>query len=262
MRASFRDLKPVVLVVFFTAACASSGADDGDIDPNPGDGTDASFRCGNGIAEQEEDCDENDLAGSSCESLGFSGGTLACDLLTCRYDVSECIATQTLTNDNGVCNRNLTCNGGNPQNMVECFANATLPPPFHLTQVSYTIGPSPGAPNSLNVEVYQWAGTGPPGALASTVAVGAADRTVGAHTVNLVTPVELATPSFCIGLGATTLNDGYSIGFSDSSIVAGASWVQAPACNLNVFTDTASAANLVMGNWCIRATVEKLPAQL
>ncbi len=46
--------------------------------------------CGNGVAESGETCDGTDLAGASCASLGFSGGTLACNGDCQSYDSSAC----------------------------------------------------------------------------------------------------------------------------------------------------------------------------
>jgi hypothetical protein len=45
--------------------------------------------CGNGIAEPGEGCDGTDLRGATCESEGFTGGTLACTS-TCKVDESGC----------------------------------------------------------------------------------------------------------------------------------------------------------------------------
>lgn len=46
--------------------------------------------CGNGAVDVAgEQCDGSDLGGSSCESLGRSGGTLGCTT-ECRFDVSGC----------------------------------------------------------------------------------------------------------------------------------------------------------------------------
>jgi hypothetical protein len=45
--------------------------------------------CGNGIAEADEECDDDDLADATCETLGLGGGTLACDA-GCTYDPSGC----------------------------------------------------------------------------------------------------------------------------------------------------------------------------
>jgi len=46
--------------------------------------------CGNGIAEGNESCDDLDLAGATCVSLGFASGTLGCTA-GCGYDVSACM---------------------------------------------------------------------------------------------------------------------------------------------------------------------------
>jgi len=48
-------------------------------------------RCGDGILDSArgEDCDENQLAGETCESLGRYPGTLACGD-TCRFDLTGC----------------------------------------------------------------------------------------------------------------------------------------------------------------------------
>lgn len=48
--------------------------------------------CGNGVLDQGEDCDGEDLGGSICENVGdFAGGTLACNQL-CELDTSGCVA--------------------------------------------------------------------------------------------------------------------------------------------------------------------------
>lgn len=45
--------------------------------------------CGNWVAEYGEDCDTGDLGGASCESIGFSAGSLACRA-DCTFDPSGC----------------------------------------------------------------------------------------------------------------------------------------------------------------------------
>ncbi|MDO8647490.1 MAG: S8 family serine peptidase [Candidatus Diapherotrites archaeon] len=46
--------------------------------------------CGNGIADANEQCDLQDLAGKSCNSLGFDlGGSLSCTA-SCRLNTSQC----------------------------------------------------------------------------------------------------------------------------------------------------------------------------
>lgn len=66
--------------------------------------------CGNGIIEPPEDCDGEDLAGETCESLGYEGGTLGCREL-CAFDTSGCIS-------NAVCGDSIVapdeqCDDGN-----------------------------------------------------------------------------------------------------------------------------------------------------
>ena len=47
--------------------------------------------CGDGvIIERFEDCEGEDLAGQTCESLGYYGGDLACDPYTCVFALSGC----------------------------------------------------------------------------------------------------------------------------------------------------------------------------
>lgn len=45
--------------------------------------------CGNGVREGNEQCDGNDLAGQTCQDLGFTGGTLKCKG-DCTFDTSGC----------------------------------------------------------------------------------------------------------------------------------------------------------------------------
>ncbi|HXS15190.1 MAG TPA: hypothetical protein VN711_03615 [Candidatus Saccharimonadales bacterium] len=50
--------------------------------------------CGNGIAEGGEDCDGSDFQSKTCQSLGFGGGTLGCDI-SCSFDTTTCIPLPT-----------------------------------------------------------------------------------------------------------------------------------------------------------------------
>lgn len=47
--------------------------------------------CGNEIVEGGEDCEGSDLGGKTCISLGYSGGTLSCDI-ACTFDTTNCLA--------------------------------------------------------------------------------------------------------------------------------------------------------------------------
>ncbi len=46
--------------------------------------------CGNSVLEPGEECDQEDLGGATCESLGFFGGQLLCDV-SCLLDTSNCL---------------------------------------------------------------------------------------------------------------------------------------------------------------------------
>ncbi|MBI5509443.1 MAG: hypothetical protein HY903_11895 [Deltaproteobacteria bacterium] len=45
--------------------------------------------CGNGNAQQREQCDGSDLDGATCVTLGYSSGALSCRA-TCSFDVTGC----------------------------------------------------------------------------------------------------------------------------------------------------------------------------
>jgi hypothetical protein len=46
--------------------------------------------CGNDIAENGEDCDNADLQNRTCAGVGYSRGTLNCDI-SCSFDTTECV---------------------------------------------------------------------------------------------------------------------------------------------------------------------------
>ena len=47
--------------------------------------------CGNNLKEAGEQCDGTDLGGATCQSLGYSGGTLSCNP-NCTFNTSNCTA--------------------------------------------------------------------------------------------------------------------------------------------------------------------------
>jgi len=49
--------------------------------------------CGNGIRENDEQCDGADMAGKNCQTLGFSRGVLSCKP-SCELNVAGCSRTQ------------------------------------------------------------------------------------------------------------------------------------------------------------------------
>jgi hypothetical protein len=55
-----------------------------------------SFKCGNGVARGDEQCDGGDFRGATCTSLGYAGGTILC-ADDCTFDTSSCVAVVTPT---------------------------------------------------------------------------------------------------------------------------------------------------------------------
>jgi len=69
--------------------------------------------CGNGLREGSEQCDGPDLGGQTCQSRGFSGGTLACNG-DCTFNTagcSVCLGLGATCTTNGQCCSN-KCRGG------------------------------------------------------------------------------------------------------------------------------------------------------
>ncbi len=56
----------------------------------PDGGVDGQTSCGNGVADESEICDGDDLRGRTCESLGFQGGALACRATCDYFDTTGC----------------------------------------------------------------------------------------------------------------------------------------------------------------------------
>lgn len=65
--------------------------------------------CGNGVVEDEEECDGASLGGATCESLGHPRGSLRCTE-TCSFDVSGCIAPKEECG-NGIAEEGEECDG-------------------------------------------------------------------------------------------------------------------------------------------------------
>ncbi len=80
----------LVSVLLLTTACGSVGTLGGYGDPDAQPGV-----CGNDVAEDEEECDGDDLAGKTCQSLGYIGGTVSCDI-ECQVNDSRCEAEATV----------------------------------------------------------------------------------------------------------------------------------------------------------------------
>jgi cysteine-rich repeat protein len=73
-----------------TSGSAGAGGGTSGSAGNAGSGGMIEIICGDGNAQGFEQCDKADLRGQTCESIGFSSGTLACAATGCVYDTSNC----------------------------------------------------------------------------------------------------------------------------------------------------------------------------
>ncbi|MEM7151764.1 MAG: hypothetical protein AAF799_02935 [Myxococcota bacterium] len=88
---------------------ASTGMDTATEDSGGEASTGMASSCGDAIVEGDEVCDQTDLDGATCESLGFGGGELGCSADCGGFDVAGC-----LTCGNGVVDEAEDCEGEVP----------------------------------------------------------------------------------------------------------------------------------------------------
>jgi cysteine-rich repeat protein len=84
----------------------------------------ACLACGDGVVESSEQCDGGDLHGKSCNDLGFSSGTLACNA-SCRFDTTAC--TPSSACGDGVLDVGEQCDDGNTADGDTCERNCQNP---------------------------------------------------------------------------------------------------------------------------------------
>lgn len=145
------------------------------------------------------------------------------------------------------------CTNGNPNDMVECFNNATLTSPYQLTEASFEIVQVVGDIAPLSLVIYEWSGVGQPGAVIETIALSAIDSMPGQHTIMLDPAVQLTTTEFCVGVSSDNPLGWFNLTTGLPNIVP-TSWFKADQCGVGSFTDIDIFG---LGNWCITATIEE-----
>src|SRR5690606_10680389 len=136
------------------------------------DETGGGMNCGNGYVEPpDESCDGDDLAGESCMTLGFVGGTLTCTE-SCTFNATGC-SNQVC--GNGTVERDEECDGndfggtncvdlgfgpGLPLCTAECVIDTSTCPTFGEGESCGTLNPCPNDLNCVSGVCYD----GSPGA--------------------------------------------------------------------------------------------------
>lgn len=110
----------LVAACLFYSACQSESPGMPDSAPPDARSTDAQPSCGNGVLEADEECDDEDLGGNTCESLGYAGGALACEPWRCRFDVTGCADSPTC--GDGAVDPLEECDDGNDEPWDGCTA--------------------------------------------------------------------------------------------------------------------------------------------
>ena len=94
-----------------------------EVSTDVGTDTKGSSECGNGIVDDGERCDGNDLSGVTCEIIGLGSGQLKCDL-NCEYDASGCsepavdAGNSEDSGDNDLCDVGVYDPDNPPQNLI------------------------------------------------------------------------------------------------------------------------------------------------
>lgn len=216
--------------------------------------------CGDGMLVGAEVCD-GDVGEATCARQGYDRGMLACDAVSCTYDTSGCFVVENLQNDNGNCSANeVGCSNGsgtfgNPQDALECFTSA-LVPPLQVREVEYFLGAGTvPLPDALELIVHEWAGPGNlPGALVQSIPLAPADIVAGGNTIALIPAVDVAASTFCVGFHGEDPGDAFRVDFTDAA-GTGESYLLAPAsgCEHMVYTEVSDFFG--DGNYCIRPMV-------
>ncbi len=91
-------------------------------------GCNAPETCGDGVVDEGEECDGEELGAESCEGLGFGPGVLAC-MTNCRFDTSGCGPVELC--GNGEIDDGEECDDGNNMNGDGCSNTCHLETGWH-----------------------------------------------------------------------------------------------------------------------------------
>lgn len=152
--------------------------------------------CGDGVAEDAEQCDAPDLTGATCTSIGeaFTGGTLGCTA-QCTFETSSCT-----TCGNGIVEAGEQCDGDN-LNGQSCSSQGFDGGPFscnascQISTAQCTNDPTPPEDCNPGEENCVCAATfGPLGTVAA--------HPDGNHSINEFCPDDGAIERTCVSQGA------------------------------------------------------------
>ncbi len=147
-----------------------------------------SFKCGNGIARGDEQCDLGDLRGQTCESIGFPGGGVLQCASDCTLDTSNC---QVVASPGA--GATFTPGGGVPTPTPTPGAGATASPT--LTPAS-TPTPGIGVPSNLALALlFNCAGDNGNGTLTTVVSATVTDTLANPVPNGTIVNFSLASPT-------------------------------------------------------------------
>ncbi|KAL3919488.1 MAG: hypothetical protein SGILL_003727 [Bacillariaceae sp.] len=144
--------------------------------------------------------------------------------------------------------------GGNPNDIVNCFDVTTLglTAPFELKAVRFWVGDSSLPPADLSIQVWQRSADGAGPSDTNLYNQDLVGYIPGANTATLTTPLTVTDQEFCVGVKSASMTDGLRIQ-TDSGTTDGASYIKSPRCGLPDFTSLNEIAG--PGDFCIEAMV-------
>ncbi|MBU0977163.1 MAG: hypothetical protein KKD18_01995 [Nanoarchaeota archaeon] len=106
--------------------------------------------CGDGVADPGEDCDDDDLNGQTCQTLGYDSGDLSCNP-DCTFNTGQCqqgSGEECTSNDDCTLRCYPTCN----VSTGECMPNATVCADFYVEELTY-VDPVTGEENWREIDL-------------------------------------------------------------------------------------------------------------